>query len=373
MMQAKSFELFPEAASTIAGQVDALYAFLILVSAFFSLLIAFLVVYFAYKYRARPGVPFNPEPHDDHSAGGMILEIVWTAIPLGLSMIMFVWGVSIYFTESRPPADSMEVYVTGKQWMWKIQHMEGAREINELHIPVGRNIKLTMTSEDVIHDFSVPAFRTKSDVLPGKYTTEWFQATKVGQYHIFCAEYCGTKHSGMVGTVYVMSQADYNTWLGAGSGEGSMAEQGQSLFNQLGCGNCHASVVNNQNGRCPNLVGLFGSRVDLKGGTSVRADESYIRESILYPQSKIVAGYEDYMPTFKGLITEDGLLKLIEYVKSLGAKNGTQNTATSMPVQTGPVPQESGRAAGLNAFGNQAARTGQNSGATANRPPQGNR
>ena len=333
-MQAKSFQLFPEAASTIAGQVDGLYAFLILVSAFFSLLIAFLVVYFAYKYRARPGVPFNPEPHDDHSIGGMILEIVWSVIPLGLSMIMFVWGVSIYFTESRPPSDAMEIYVTGKQWMWKIQHMEGAREINELHIPVGRNVKLTMTSEDVIHDFYIPAFRTKADVLPGKYTTEWFQATKVGAYHIFCAEYCGTKHSGMIGTVYVMSQADYNVWLGAGSGEGSMAEQGQSLFNQLGCGNCHASVVNNQNGRCPNLVGLFGSRVELKGGSSVKADEAYIRESVLYPQSKIVAGFDDYMPTFKGLITEDGMLKLIEYVKSLGAKNGTQNRATSMPVET---------------------------------------
>ena len=334
-MQVKSFQLFPEAASTIAGQVDGLYAFLIIISAFFSLLIALLIVYFAYKYRVRPGVPFQPEHHDDHSIGGMVLEIVWSVIPLGLSMIMFVWGVSIYFTESRPPADSMEIYVTGKQWMWKIQHMEGAREINELHIPVGRNIKLTMTSEDVIHDFYVPAFRTKADVLPGKYTTEWFQATQVGAYHIFCAEYCGTKHSGMVGTVYVMSQPDYNAWLGAGSGEGSMAEQGQSLFNQLGCGNCHASVINNQNGRCPNLVGLFGSRVELKDGGAVKADEAYIRESVLYPQSKIVAGYDDYMPTFKGLITEDGMLKLIAYVKSLGAKNGTQNSATSMPVQTG--------------------------------------
>lgn len=346
MMEAKSFQLFPEAASTIAGNVDALYAFLILVSAFFSLLIAFLVVYFAYKYRHRRGVAFNPEPHDDHSAGGMILEIVWTAIPLGLSMIMFVWGVSIYFTESRPPANSMEIYVTGKQWMWKIQHMEGAREINELHIPVGRNVKLTMTSEDVIHDFYVPAFRTKADVLPGKYTTEWFQATKVGSYHIFCAEYCGTKHSGMVGTVYVMTQADYNAWLGAGSGEGSMAEQGQSLFNQLGCGNCHASVVNNQNGRCPNLNGLYGSRVELKDGSSVKADEAYIRESVLYPQSKIVAGYDDYMPTFKGLITEDGMLKLIEYVKSLGAKNGTINSATSAPVQTSSSPQPQTRPQG---------------------------
>lgn len=156
----------------------------------------------------------------------------------------------------------------------------------------------------------------------------------MGAYHIFCAEYCGTKHSGMIGTVYVMSQPDYNTWLGAGSGEGSMAEQGQSLFNQLGCANCHASLVNNNNGRCPNLNGVFGSRVDLKDGTRVKADESYIRESVMYPQAKIVAGYDDIMPTFKGLITEDGMLKLIEYVKSLGPKNGTQNLATPAPVQT---------------------------------------
>ena len=337
MMEAKSFQLFPEAASSIAGHVDALYAFLVLISAFFSLLIAFLVVFFAIKYRHRPGEEgahlAQPDSHS-HGAGGMILEIVWSVIPLGLSMIMFAWGASIFFTESRPPADSMEIYVTGKQWMWKIQHMEGAREINELHIPINRDIKLTRTSEDVPHDFYIPAFRTKADVLPGKYVTEWFRPTKLGAYHIFCAEYCGTKHSGMIGTVYVMSEADYNTWLGAGGGEGSMAEQGQSLFNQLGCANCHASLVNNNNGRCPNLNGVFGTRVDLKDGTHVRADESYIRESILYPQSKIVAGYDDIMPTFKGLITEDFMLKLIDYVKSLWPKNGTQSFETPAPVAT---------------------------------------
>ena len=347
MMEARSFQLLPDQASTIAGHVDALYAFLVLVSAFFSLLIAFLVVYLAVKYRHRPETG-PPMPHESggHGAGGMILEIVWTIIPLGLSMIMFAWGVSIYFTESRPPADSMQIYVTGKQWMWKIQHMEGAREINELHIPINRDIKLTMTSEDVLHDFSIPAFRTKSDVLPGKYTTEWFRPTKLGAYHIFCAEYCGTKHSGMIGTVYVMTEPEYNRWLGEGSGEGSMAEQGQSLFNQLGCGNCHPSVVNNLNGRCPNLVGLHGTRVQLKDGSNVRADESYIRESVLYPQSKIVAGYDDIMPTFKGLISEDGMLKLIAYIRSLGAPNGTMSTATPLPVETSASPRPSTHAAG---------------------------
>ena len=171
----------------------------------------------------------------------MLLEIVWSVIPLGLSMIIFVWGAVIFFPESRPPAASLAVYVTGTQWMWKIQHNEGARAINELHIPVDRDIRLTLTSEDVIHDFYVPAFRTKTDVLPGKYTTEWFRPTKVGVYDIFCAEYCGTKHSGMTGKVYVMSNGDYQKWLAAGSGEGSMAEQGEALFNQLGCGTCHPS------------------------------------------------------------------------------------------------------------------------------------
>src|SRR5580698_7847491 len=336
-MPEKSFQLFPEAASSIAGHVDALYAYLVLISAFFSLLIAFCVVFFAIKYRRRNDE--IPAPMDEHSIGGMILEIVWSVIPLGLSLVMFAWGASIFFTESRPPADSLEVFVTGKQWMWKIQHNEGAREINELHVPVNRDIRLTLTSEDVIHDFYVPAFRTKTDVLPGRYTTEWFRPTKVGSYHIFCAEYCGTKHSGMIGTVYVMSEADYNTWLGAGSGEGSMAEQGQALFNQLGCGTCHASQINKETGRCPNLNGLFGTTVELKDGSTVRADESCIRESVLYPQAKIVAGFDDIMPTFKGLVTEDGLLKLVEYVKSLGPKNGMPSVATPAPTQTTGEPQ----------------------------------
>jgi cytochrome c oxidase subunit 2 len=335
-MEPRSFQLFPEAASNFAGQVDGLYAFLVLVSAFFSLIIAFFVVFFAIKYRRKNDNV--PEQMDEHGIGGMILEITWSVIPLGLSMVMFGWGAVIFFAESRPPADSMNVYVTGKQWMWKIQHQEGAREINELHIPVDRDIRLTLTSEDVIHDFYVPAFRTKTDVLPGKYTTEWFRPTKVGAYHIFCAEYCGTKHSGMIGVVYVMSQSDYNDWLGRGSGEGSMAEQGESLFNQLGCGNCHPSTVQRTGGRAPNLNGIFGTTVDLKDGTRIKADESYIRESVLNPEGRIVAGYDNIMPTFKGLITEDGLLKLVEYVKSLGPAGGAPTPAPPGAVNLIPKP-----------------------------------
>ena len=328
-MEPQSFQLFPESASNFAPSVDGLYTYMVVVSAFFSLLVAFLIVFFAIKYRKRPGQGI-PAPINDHSIGGMILEITWSVIPLGLSLVMFVWGASIMFHESRPPADSLNIYVTGKRWMWKIQHLEGAREINELHIPVDRDIRLTMTSEDVIHDFYVPAFRTKADVLPGRFTTEWFRPTKVGDYHIFCAEYCGTKHSGMIGWVHVMSADDYDKWLAHGSGEGSLSEQGESLFNQLGCANCH---VKDGHGRAPNLYGAYGTKVDLSDGTSVRVDESYIRESVLYPQAKIVAGYDRIMPTFKGLISDEGMLKLIEYIKSLGDANGAVpgRTLSSQP------------------------------------------
>jgi cytochrome c oxidase subunit 2 len=338
ILEPKSFQLFPESASNFAPQVDGLYLYMVLVSAFFSVLVAFLIIFFAIKYRKRPGSAVPP-PVNDHSIGAMVLEIAWSVIPLGLSLVMFAWGASIMFQESRPPKDALNIYVTGKRWMWKIQHLEGAREINELHVPVNRDIRLTLTSEDVIHDFYVPDFRTKTDVLPGRYTTEWFRPTRIGTYHIFCAEYCGTKHSGMVGWVHVMSAEDYDKWLAAGSGEGSMSEEGESLFRQLGCGNCH---VKDGHGRAPDLAGAYGMKVDLSDGTRVTFDEQYIRESVLYPQAKIVAGYDRIMPTFKGLISDEGMLKLIEYIKSLGNPNGviTPPTLEKMPSdiqKTGPM------------------------------------
>jgi cytochrome c oxidase subunit 2 len=217
---------------------------------------------------------------------------------------------------SRPPDNAMQIYVVGKQWMWKIQHMEGRREINELHVPVGRPIRLTMTSEDVIHSFYMPAFRTKLDVVPGRYGELWFEPTKTGKFHLFCAEYCGTKHSGMIGSVYVMEPQEYQAWL-SGSGEGSLAQSGQKLFEDLACNNCHKS---DGTGRCPNLTGLFGSKVQLTDGRVVTMDESYIRESILTPASKVVAGYQPIMPTFQGLVTEENVLQLVEYIKSIGPK-----------------------------------------------------
>src|SRR6266478_3552395 len=306
-----SFPLFPEQASTIAGQTDALYFFLIAVSVFFSLLIAGLVIYFAVKYRRRSDVGSAPEP----ATGGATLEIVWSVVPRGISMVIFFWGANIFYKINRPPDDALEVYVVAKQWMWKLQHMEGQREINELHIPLGRSVRLKMTSEDVIHSFYVPAFRVKQDVLPGRYTNTWFHPTKVGKYHLFCSQYCGTKHSAMIGWVYVMDPPEYQAWLSGGAGEGSLASRGAKLFQDLACANCHKS---DGSGRGPSFEGLYGKTVELESGAKVVADDEYIRESILSPQAKVVKGYQPIMPTFQGLVTEDQLLQLIEYIKSTG-------------------------------------------------------
>jgi cytochrome c oxidase subunit II len=287
--------------------------YLLAVSIFFTVLIFGAIFYFAIRYRRRSD---DELPAAGHT--GLALEVVWSIIPFGLTMIMFGWGASIFFKESRPPDDAMNIYVVGKQWMWKLQHQEGQREINELHIPINRPIRLTMTSEDVIHSFFVPDFRTKQDVVPGRYTTTWFTATKPGKYHLFCAEYCGTKHSGMIGWVYAMQPQDYQDWLSGGP-TGSMADEGARLFDDLACGNCHHP---DGSGRCPTLVGVYGSTVNLAGGGTVMADEAYIRESILNPPAKVVQGYQPLMPTFQGLVTEEGVVQLIEYIKSLSPKPG---------------------------------------------------
>jgi cytochrome c oxidase subunit 2 len=315
----------PEQASTLAPETDHLLYFLLAVTVVFTLLIFGAIFYFAIRYRRRSE---HEIPHVIH--GGYTLEILWSVIPFGLTMVMFTWGASIFFTASRPPDDAMQIYAVGKQWMWKLQHMEGNREINELHVPIGRPIRITMASEDVIHSFFVPAFRTKQDVVPGRYSTTWFTPTKVGKYHLFCAEYCGTRHSGMIGWVYVMEPHDYENWLSGGTSGGSLAENGKQLFEQLACSNCHKD---DNKGRCPTLVNLFGSQVPLTGGGKVTADEGYIRESILQPQAKIVAGYEPVMPTFTGLVTEDQVVQLIEYIKSLGPKQGN----ASAPAAAAPA------------------------------------
>jgi len=303
--------LFPDSASTIAGRVDALYFFLIGLTVFFSLLIAGLIVYFAVKYQRR-----SPHALGDQIHGSMMLEAAWIVVPFLITMVIFVWGASVYFAMASPPEETLNIYVVGKQWMWKFQHLDGQREINELHVPLGRNVKLIMTSEDVIHDFFVPAFRIKADVIPGRYVDIWFHATKPGRYHLFCAEYCGTRHSGMTGEVIVMELGDYQAWLSGGGPEGSLASAGEKLFADLACNGCHRP---DSTGRGPVLNGLFGRTIMTSTGETVTVDEAYVRESILNPSARITAGYQPIMPTFQGLVSEEDLLRLVEYVKSLRA------------------------------------------------------
>src|SRR6266567_4664941 len=226
-----NFPLWPVGASTHALPVDLLYIFLVVLSAGTTLAIFVVIAIFSMKYRRRHGREATP------IHGSLILEIGWSVIPLGIFMVIFLWGAILFFNMRTPPQDAAEVYVVAKQWMWKLQHMEGQREINELHVPVGRPVKLTMTSEDAIHSFFVPAFRTKQDVVPGRYSTTWFQPTKTGKYHLFCAEYCGTNHSRMIGWIYVMEPKDYQDWLSGGAPAGSLAESGKRLFESLGCAN----------------------------------------------------------------------------------------------------------------------------------------
>jgi cytochrome c oxidase subunit 2 len=321
--------LFPEQASTMAGRVDALYFFLVGIAVFFGLLIAGLIVFFAVRYHRR-----DPNAVGVNVHGLMALEVTWTVIPFIIVMVIFVWGSSVYFAIAHPPDETLNIYGVGKQWMWKFQHLDGQREINELHVPVGRPVKVILTSEDVIHDFFVPAFRVKADVLPGRYVSVWFQPTKAGHYQLFCAEYCGTRHSGMIGQVVVMDPNEYETWLSGGAPEGSLASAGGKLFADLACNTCHRPDAQ---GRGPVLENLFGNTVALQNGTTVTADEAYVRESILTPSAKIVAGFQPIMPTFQGLVSEEQLLELIEYVKSLKTQ---PQQPTARPTPNGPAPGE---------------------------------
>ena len=306
----KDFPLFPEAASTSARDVDYLYFFIVAINVIFTVGVFSVAVYFAIKYRRKHEDEIPPQP--GHST---LFEIVGSLVPTVICMIIFGWGTYLFYVNYTPPKGAMEIFVVGKQWMWKIQHPEGHREINELHVPVGQPVKLTMATEDVLHSFYIPAFRTKKDVVPGHYQTMWFEANKVGKYHLFCAEYCGTQHSGMIGWVHVMEPADYEAWLsGTVRGE-TMAQAGERLFGRLGCNTCHKA---DNSGRCPTLENVFGSTVALANGAKVAVDEPYLRESILKPAAKIVAGYQNQeMPTFQGQVSEDNVLQLVAYIKSL--------------------------------------------------------
>ena len=307
------FSLFPEQASSLAPEIDNLYLGVITITAFFAIIVVVCVTYFAIKYRDRTGDKVGAP-----ITGSVPLELGWSLIPFFISIGIFVWASVVFFHIVRAPDQTLDIYSTGKRWMWRFQHIDGQVEINELHVPVGRAVRVVFTSEDVLHDLFIPAFRVKADAVPGRYSAIWFEPTKVGEYHLFCAEYCGTKHSGMIGTVYVMEQADYQAWLGGGGATagGSLQQRGEALFTQLACVTCH---LPDGSGRGPALEGLYGSQVTLDSGEVVTADESYLRESILMSQAKTVKGYERLMPTFQGLINEDGVAALIEYIKSMQA------------------------------------------------------
>lgn len=304
-----SFPLWPEQAASIAGEVDALFLFILGVTGLFTIGIWVALLFLAVRYRRRSADDRPPSFH-----GSLALELTWTIIPLLIMAVMFAWGAKVYFHLNRPPDDAMMVSVVGKRWMWKIQHPTGQREVNELHVPLGRAVRLVITSEDTIHSFFVPAFRIKKDAVPGRYNQAWFRATKVGTYHLFCAEYCGTEHARMTGRVVVMEPDEYQTWLAGGPVPESPRAWGEQLFTELNCVTCHRP---DSAGRGPVLTGIFGRPVRLAGGGNVVADDAYVRESIVNPAVKVVAGYQPVMPTFQGLVTEEQLMALIAYIESL--------------------------------------------------------
>ena len=306
---------FPDEAATGAGKMDLLFWALVAISAFFITLIFVLIVIFSIRYRRDHAVDRVIRRKDF-----MKLEITWIVIPTLISLVIFGWSAWLYFVDKTPPADATEIYVTGKQWMWKIQHQKGNREINELHVPVGKPVKLIMTSEDVIHSFFIPAFRIKQDVLPGQYTTEWFTPTKVGEYHLFCAEYCGTNHSAMIGKIVVMDPMDYQHWLATSGNIETMASLGEQAFREYGCAACHKSE-NSERG--PMLNGLAGSTVRLVSGGTVVADRAYLQESISDPAAKIVAGYKPIMPTYRTTLSPEQINQIVEYLLTLKGGEGS--------------------------------------------------
>jgi len=304
--------LFPPRASEMARDIDFLFFSTLGVLIFFSTLIASLIFYFMVRYHRRSPNQVGRQPQGNT----MLLETAWIIVPLILTLAIFTWGAQIYFAAARPPAGAMQFYVVGKQWMWKIEHPSGKREINELHVPRGQAVKLRMTSEDVIHSFYVPAMRVKADVIPGKYTMLWFKPDTVGTYHLFCSQYCGAEHSHMVGRVVVMEPTDYELFIAGAGGTGgtSSVASGEELFVTKSCNTCHRPDTT---ARAPMLWGLFGKTVAFHDGRTTVADEAYIRESILNPAAKVVSGYQPIMPTYRGQLSEEEIIQLIRYIQSL--------------------------------------------------------
>lgn len=326
--------LFPERATTMADRVDALFVFLTAVTGTVGVAVTFLIIYFTVKYRRRAEGERTPR-----ILGSMRLEVWWSVVPFLIFLVMFAWGASIYTATARPPDDALDVYVVGKQWMWKLQHADGQREINELHVPVNRPVRLTLTSEDVIHDYFVPAFRTHVDVIPGRYVITWFQADRVGTFDVYCSQYCGTNHSGMIGTVTIMEPSDYERWQ-SGHAEGSLALAGRKLFLKLQCITCHSA---DSRARAPVLESLYGRQVALRDGRTVLADDAYIRESILYPAAKVVQGFDPIMPTFKGQVGEEELIQLISFIKALGPGHTPARNEEAPPPLGAPTEPATGK------------------------------
>ena len=305
--------LFPTAASTTATQVDDIYLFLLAFSALVLALVFLPMIFFLFKYRRG-----NKACREPLRISTNRVEVTWTIIPTFVAMGLFAWGADVYFYQEVPPANAMEINVIGKQWMWKIQHQEGNREINEIHLPVNHSVKLTLASEDVIHSLFFPAFRVKQDVVPGRFLTVWFKPTQTGEYHFFCSEYCGASHAEMQGMVYVMSAEEYEEWLARGGPRDTLAQAGEQLFRDLGCSGCH---VNSRAIHAPPLDGIYGKLVPLSDGTFVQADDEYIRDYILHPNVKVIAGYQPVMPAFEGRVSEEQLLELVAYIKSLSKES----------------------------------------------------
>ncbi len=323
------FALFPPQASAIAPYMDAFYFFLLLISLVGLVLVGLMVGTFSIMFRKEKN------PQATHIEGSTLLEATWTIIPLALFMVCFVWGALLYFRIYNPPTNAMNIYIVGKQWMWKAEHPGGQHEINALHIPVGRDVQLTMISQDVFHSFSIPAFRVKREVIPGRYSTVWFRATQPGTYHLFCTQYCGTLHSSMIGDIVAMSPDDYEKWTAGSTSGQSLAQNGERLYASLGCNSCHSGTAG---ARGPNLAGIYRSKVTLAGGRTVTADDEFLRGSILNPTTHAMAGYAPIMPTYQGQVSEEGLIALVEYIKGLNSNDRihqTLNDSNFSPSQAG--------------------------------------
>jgi len=325
--------LFPREASTIAPYMDALYFFLLGMTVVGLLLVLAIILTFSVRYRRQV------HPVATQIEGSTLLEATWTIIPLGIFLVCFVWGALLYFRIYNPPANSMNIYVVGKQWMWKAEHPGGQHEINALHVPTGVPIQLTMISQDVFHSFSVPDFRIKREVIPGRYSTVWFEATTPGTYHIFCTQYCGTNHSQMIGEVTAMLPEDYKKWTEGSTSGMSLAQNGERLFASMGCNACHSG---NAAARGPSLAGVYGSTLQLANGQSAQVNEAYLRDAILNPSQHITAGYSPIMPTYQGQISEDGLIDIVEYLKTLKTNYRVQQTQVTSESNSAAPPAPEG-------------------------------